>query len=61
MYHGYANTLQIPAGQVVVEDKVQAMDFFHGLDQGKYGTFKTSMLNAWNTNAVSPPALVNEI
>ncbi len=36
-------------------------DFFHGLDQGKYGTFKTSMLNAWNTNAVSPPASVNEI
>ncbi len=27
-----------------------ALDFFHGLDQVRYATFKTSMLNRWATN-----------
>ncbi len=60
-YRGYAETVQVQAGQVAVEEKVQAMEFFHGLDQGKYGAFKTSMLNAWTTGAVKPPTTVNEI
>jgi hypothetical protein len=60
-YRGYAETLQVPAGQVAVEEKVQVMDFFHGLEQGKYGAFKTSMLNAWTTRAIAPPTSVNEI
>ncbi len=27
-----------------IKEKEQAMDFFHGLDEGRYGTFKTNML-----------------
>ncbi len=37
------------------------MDFFHGLDSGRYGAFKTSMINGWSTTAFDPPATVNEI
>jgi len=40
---------------VDVKEEVQAMDFFHGLDNAKYGAFKTSMLNRWATKAVKPP------
>jgi hypothetical protein len=28
-----------------IEEKEQAMDFSHRLDQGKYRVFKTNMLN----------------
>jgi hypothetical protein len=37
------------------------MDFFHGLDPGRYGAFKTSMINGWSTTAFDPPTTVNEI
>jgi len=37
------------------------MDFFHGLDQGRYGAFKTSMLNGWAAGAFNPPDTVNKI
>jgi hypothetical protein len=37
-----------------VAEKEQVLDFFHGLDQGRYATFKTSMLNGWATKAFGP-------
>jgi hypothetical protein len=44
-----------------ISGREQAMDFFHGLDQAKYGTFKTNMLNRWATGAIKLPETVNEI
>ncbi len=35
------------AKPIIIEDKEQAMEFFHGLDQGRYGMFKTNILNRW--------------
>jgi hypothetical protein len=46
---------------VDIKENIQAMDFFHGLDQGRYGAFKTSMINGWSTKAFNPPATVNDI
>jgi hypothetical protein len=46
---------------VDVEEADQAMDFFHGLDAGRYGIFKTNMMNGWTTGAFPPPATVNQI
>jgi hypothetical protein len=61
-YKGYENTVVLPTGvKEAVSEKVRAMDFFNALDQGKYGTFKTSMLYGWNTKAITPPTTVNEI
>jgi hypothetical protein len=37
------------------------MDFFHALDAGRYGAFKTSMLNGWAAGAFDPPDTVNKI
>jgi hypothetical protein len=44
-----------------VEEADQAMDFFYGLDNAKYGVFKTSMINGWPTGAFKSPVTVNEI
>lgn len=46
---------------ISIAEKEQAMDFFHGLDQAKYGMFKTSMLNGWATGAIKLPEMVNEM
>jgi len=46
---------------VDVTEKEQVLDFFHGLDQGRYATFKTSMLNGWATKAFDPPDTPNDI
>jgi hypothetical protein len=46
---------------VDVPENEQALDFFHGLDQGRYAAFKTSMLNGWATKAFDPPQTVNDI
>jgi hypothetical protein len=46
---------------VDIPENEQALDFFHGLDQGRYVTFKTSMLNGWATKAFDPPQTVNDI
>jgi hypothetical protein len=46
---------------VDVPENEQALDFFHGLDQGRYATFKTSMLNGWAMKAFDPPQTVNDI
>jgi hypothetical protein len=37
------------------------MDFFHGLDKGRYGAFKTDMLNSWAAGAFEPLTTVNQI
>ncbi len=44
-----------------VDEEVQVMDFFYGLDDGKYGLFKTNMIHGWTTGAFKPPATINEI
>jgi hypothetical protein len=46
---------------VNVPEEDQALDFFHGLDQGRYASFKTSMLNGWATKAFDPPGTTNDI
>jgi hypothetical protein len=46
---------------VDVAEQDQALDFFHGLDQGRYAQFKTSMLNGWATKAFDPPETPNDI
>ena len=46
---------------VNIEEKEQAMDFFHALDAGRYGAFKTSMLNGWAAGAFDPPDTINKI
>jgi hypothetical protein len=49
------------ASPINIEEKEQAMDFFHGLDPRRYGAFKTSMLNGWAAGAFDPPDTVNKI
>jgi len=44
VYKGYKET-GTKAAPVDVKEEVQALDFFYGLDQDRYGAFKTSMLN----------------
>jgi hypothetical protein len=46
---------------VDVTEKEQALDFYHRLDQGRYATFKTSMLNGWARKAFDPPDTPNDI
>jgi hypothetical protein len=44
-----------------IEEKEQAMDFFHGFDQGRNGIFKTNMLNSsWVAGAFDPLDMVNK-
>jgi hypothetical protein len=59
-YRGYKETGTKEASVDVKED-VKAIDFFHGLDQGRYGAFKTSMLNGWAAKAFDPPKTINDI
>jgi len=59
-YRAY-KAMDSTSNPVDVKEEVQAMDFFHGLDNGRYGAFKTSMLNGWATKAVKPPKTANEI
>jgi hypothetical protein len=59
-YKGYKNTGTVEA-PIVVAPKIQALDFFHGLDPGRYGAFKTNMLNGWNLRSIALPETPNEI
>jgi hypothetical protein len=59
-YQSYKNTL-MSTNPVNIDEKEQAMDFFHALDAGRYGAFKTSMLNGWAAGAFDPPDTVNKI
>jgi hypothetical protein len=44
-----------------ISDREQAMDFFHGLDSNRYGTFKANMMNGWASKAIEIPDTVNTI
>jgi hypothetical protein len=44
-----------------ISDKEQAMDFFHGLDNNCYESFKASMMNGWASKAIDTPDTVNLI
>jgi hypothetical protein len=59
-YRAYKAT-GTPSRPVDVPENEQALDFFHGLDQRRYATFKTSMLNGWATKAFDLPQTVNDI
>jgi hypothetical protein len=59
-YQSYRNSSSLTKG-VDMDKEEQAMDFFHGLDQGRYGVFKTSMLNGWAVGAFNPPDTINKI
>ncbi len=43
-YQSYKNSANAQAPVNIVEEE-QAMDFFHGFDNGRYSVFKTNMLN----------------
>ena len=60
IYKGYKNTGTEDA-PISVSPKIQAMDFFHGLDNGRYGAFKTNMLNGWNLKSIALPETANEV
>jgi hypothetical protein len=49
------------ASQIVIKEPDQAMDFFHGLDQAKYGEFKQNVQNGWAMKSMKPPQTVNEV
>jgi hypothetical protein len=59
-YRAYKATASA-TNPVDVKDEVQAMDFFHGLDNQRYAAFKTSMMNGWATTAVKAPKTPNEV
>jgi hypothetical protein len=59
-YRSYKNT-STATNPVNIDEKEQAMDFFHALGAGRYGAFKTSMLNGWAAGAFNPPDTVNKI
>jgi hypothetical protein len=46
---------------VDIKEEEQAMDFFHGLDNGRYAAFKSNMLNGWAAEAFNPPGTINQI
>jgi hypothetical protein len=49
------------AAPVDIGEAEQAIDFFHGLDTGRYVMFKTNMLSWWAAGAFDPPDTVNKI
>jgi hypothetical protein len=59
-YRSYKNT-STATNPGNIEEKEQAMDFFHAIDTGRYGAFKTSMLNGWAAGAFDPPDTINKI
>jgi hypothetical protein len=60
-YKGYKNTGTEEAS-INVAPKIHFLDFFHGLDAGRYGMFKTNMLNGWNLmRSIALPETPNEI
>jgi hypothetical protein len=44
-----------------VSEPDQAMDFFHGLDEGRYAEFKYNIKNGWAMKSMNPPKTVNQI
>jgi hypothetical protein len=43
------------------DDADQAMDFFHGLDNGRYADFKVQYLNGLKVKSIKAPKDLNEI
>jgi hypothetical protein len=50
-----------PASLIVIKEPDQAMDFFHGFDESKYGEFKVQVKNGWAMKSMKPPTTVNEM
>jgi hypothetical protein len=59
-YRAYKATASA-TNPINVKVEVQAMDFFHSLDNQHYAAFKTSMMNGWATTAVKAPKTPNEV
>jgi hypothetical protein len=59
-YRAY-KVIESATNPVDVKDEVQAMDFFHSLDNQCYAAFKTSMIYGWATTAVKAPKTPNEL
>ncbi len=45
----------------MIEEPDQAIDFFHGFEQAKYGEFELNVPNGWAIESMKPPEAVNEI
>jgi hypothetical protein len=59
-YRAYKATEDL-MNPIVIREPDQAMDFFHGLDESKYGEFKVHVKNGWAMKSMKPLKTVNEI
>jgi hypothetical protein len=59
-YRAYKATKD-PASPIMIKEPDQAMEFFHGLDESKYGEFKVHVKNGWAMKSMKPPTTVNKI
>jgi hypothetical protein len=59
-YWSYKNMANAVTPEDIKEEE-QAMDFFHGLDNGRYAMFKMNTLNGWAAEAFNPPGTINQI
>jgi hypothetical protein len=46
---------------IIIKESDQAMDFFHGLDQAKYGEFKLNVQYRLAMKLMKPPQRVNKM
>jgi hypothetical protein len=61
-YRAYKATEKDPIDNPIgVSEPDQAMDFFHGLDEGRYAEFKQNVKNGWAMKSMNPPTTVNKI
>jgi hypothetical protein len=61
-YRAYKATEKDPIDHTIaVSEPDKAMDFFHGLDDGRYAEFKKNVKNGWAMKSMSPPTTVNQI
>jgi hypothetical protein len=61
-FQAYKATEKDPKDHPIdVSEADQAMDFFHGLDDGRYGEFKQNVKNGWAMKSMNPPTTVNQI
>jgi hypothetical protein len=59
----YTNALKAyhDQGNPTKDDSDQAMDFFHGLDNGRYAEFKVQYLNGLQVSSIAAPRDLNTI
>ena len=59
----YSNAIKAyhDQGDPTKDDVDQAMDFFHGLDNGRYADFKVQYLNGLQVKSIKAPKDLNEI